>query len=187
VHALKYNGNPRLARPLGEMIATVLCRSGLDASAGSSIIVPVPLLRARMVERGYNQAELIARHVARSLRRRGAAPEGPARALKRSGDSVPQTGLTRKERLKNQRGRFAPGRGARRRINGRRVLLIDDVVTTGATVQACVRALVQGGADEVMVAVVARTPAPRGPDPEASVPSRDTRPQGGEIEEVSRS
>jgi ComF family protein len=156
IHALKYGGRFRLAAPLGAMIAAALEAEGLKERARRSVLVPVPLSARRRASRGYNQAALLARETARGLglpRRRVAA-----RALKRVKEAPPQAGLGRAERLKNPAGTYAVDERKRRRIEGRHVLLVDDVLTTGATAGECARLLLEAGAADVIVAVVARTP-----------------------------
>ncbi len=113
------------------------------------VVVPVPLHPARLVERGYNQAALLARPVARLL----GVPCAP-RALGRTVATGRQTELGRAERSANVEGAFFPANP--RRIAGRGVLLVDDVETTGATLAACRRALGSAGAASVRTLVVAR-------------------------------
>lgn len=160
IHAFKYGDRPRLHRPLGRMIAGALVRRGLGEDAAASAIVPVPLSPARLAGRGYDQALLLARALARSLPASGSGRAGVIRALRRVREGPPQAGLGRMERLKSPRGAFGPGPAAEK-VRGRRVLLVDDVLTTGATVEACIGALRRAGAGPVTVAVAARTPVRR--------------------------
>jgi ComF family protein len=126
---------------------------------GWSLVVPVPLHWRRRWLRGYNQAERIAHPLARLL----GVPS--AELLRRRRATRPQTDLAREERLTNPRGAFVLRSGrwspevalARRRLGGGRVLLIDDVVTTGATLRAAAEALRQAGAGEVVALAAART------------------------------
>ena len=111
------------------------------------VIVPVPLHRARERERGFNQAALLARRIGRRL----AVPTRP-RWLARIRPTRPQSELSAGERRANVRGAFR----ASRRVAGRHVLVVDDILTTGATVDACARALRDAGAQRVGVLTVAR-------------------------------
>lgn len=109
----------------------------------------VPMHPVKRRQRGYNQAQLLAGDLARIMRK-------PVirRALARARLTESQTNLTASERISNVKGVFAPGR--RRGIEGRTILLVDDVMTTGATVNDCARALKEAGAKAVWVATVAR-------------------------------
>jgi len=142
----KFNDRPDLTRPLLAGLHTCLPR--LEETP-VDLVVPVPLHPARLVERGYNQAALLARPLARWL----AAPCAP-RALGRSVATARQTELTREARSSNVERAFAALEPAR--LAGRSVLLVDDVETTGATLAACGRALLDGGARAVRSVVVAR-------------------------------
>lgn len=175
IHAFKYGDRPRLHRPLGALIAGALIRRGLGGEAAACAVVPVPLGLSRLAGRGYDQALLLARGIDRSLRRAGAGGAGVIRALRRVREGPPQAGLGRSERLKSPRGAFSPT-AASGSIAGRRVLLVDDVLTTGATAEACIRALRAAGAGPVMVAVAARTPALKA--------RRQVTPTGGEVDIV---
>ena len=134
VHHLKYRGLRAIAPPMGGLLAQRAKSSGISVDA----IVPVPLHPKRLRERGYNQAELLAREEAKTLDLPMAADaavrvsHGPPQA--RSG--------ALEERRASVQGAFEP----RGRLDGRRVLLVDDVCTTGATLEACARALKAGGA-----------------------------------------
>lgn len=141
VHALKYRGRPALARPLGAWLAP---RAPL---APGVAVVSVPLGRRRRIGRGYDQAALLARALARS----SGARHLP-RALTRIRETPPQVGRTRAERLANVRGAFRAGSCVR----GAALVLVDDVVTTGATADACARALLAAGARSVEVLALAR-------------------------------
>ncbi len=136
VQALKFDGRIELGPLLGARIAAEL-------GGGFDLVVPVPLPRRRLAERGYNQA----RELARGL----PVPVRPL-ALARTRTPRPQVGLSRPERHRNQHGSFAATEGVR----GRRVLLLDDVLTTGATAQAAGEALLAAGAAEVGFAAFAR-------------------------------
>jgi ComF family protein len=145
----KYEDRPDLAAPLGSLAqraAQRLPRSRID------VVVPVPLHPRRLAERGYNQAALLAQPVARDL---GATLV--ARALRRSRNTPQQARLERDERLSNVAGAFEVADAAG--VRGRRVLLVDDIATSGATLDACRRALLDGGARDVSALVVASAEA----------------------------
>jgi ComF family protein len=148
VAALKFGSRLDLGRALGELLATRVPRGIADA------IVPVPLSDARLRERGFNQAEEIARPLAPAL---GAALR--LRLLLRTRETPPQHTLALRERSRNLRRAFSAAPAAR----GLRVLLVDDVMTTGATLVEAAGALRRAGAAWVGNAVVARTPAPERP------------------------
>jgi ComF family protein len=140
IHALKYRDRPALARPLGAWLAA---RVPLPPGAA---VVSVPLGRRRRRERGYDQAALLAGALSRAagaLRLRA--------ALERVRETAPQVGRDREARARNVRGAFAA-----RGVEGRDLVLVDDVVTTGATADACARALRAAGARSVTVVSLAR-------------------------------
>ncbi|ABC80013.1 ComF family protein [Anaeromyxobacter dehalogenans] len=143
VHALKYGGRPDLARPLGAWLAA---RVPLPPGAA---VVSVPLGRARRVDRGYDQAALLADALARAAGARGRRLRG---ALRRARETSPQVGLGRAERARNVAGAFLAGPA----VAGRDLVLVDDVVTTGATADAAARALRAAGARSVTVVALAR-------------------------------
>jgi len=146
IQRLKYAHDLSVARALGEIMAD--CADGL----GFDAILPVPLHRSRLAERGFNQSV----ELARPLSRRSGLPmvlEG----LRRTRQTPAQAGLSLLARRRNLKGAFA----ARRRFDGLRVLVVDDVMTTGATLDAVARCLKQAGASEVVNLVCARTPAQR--------------------------
>jgi ComF family protein len=145
VRKLKYGHRPDLAGPLGRLVATAL----EDALTGPfDAIVPVPLHPQRLAERGYNQAALVASHAAGRLGSRARA-----RALRRLRATTEQASLERAARRANVTGAFV----ARERLEGRRVVLLDDVVTTAATAMACVEALREARAEVLCIACVARS------------------------------
>ena len=119
--------------------------------APPDLIVPMPLHPNRLKARGFNQAAEIARHAAKAL---GLAWRSDA--LIRLHDTAPQAGLRREERWANLRGAFA----CPEPLQGARILLIDDVLTTGASLSACAEVLRHAGASHIDVAVLARTPEP---------------------------
>jgi ComF family protein len=143
IHAFKYGGRPALARPLGAWLAA---RTPLPAEA---LVVSVPLARGRRIERGYDQAALLADALARAAGARSRRLRG---ALARTRETPPQVGRTRDERARNVAGAFA----ATPAVAGRDVTLVDDVVTTGATADAAAEALRRAGARSVVIVALAR-------------------------------
>lgn len=144
---MKYASRPDLARPLGDLLFRAVSASPVDVRG--ALVVPVPLHPRRLAERGYNQSALLARRLAHHL----GAPLAPV-ALARDRDTPRQATLDRAERLANVAASFRARNPAR--VRGRRVLLVDDVRTTGATLEACAAALRAAGATTVLTAVVAR-------------------------------
>jgi ComF family protein len=155
IQRFKFGASPELARPLASLLADAVQAARPVAQAAPDIVVPVPLSAARLAERGYNQAWELARHAAARLKL-------PARAeaLVRVIDTPHQAGLDRRERERNLRNAFAPAPRAASWLGGRRVALVDDVMTTGATVREAAAALLRGGAAAVELWVLARTPEP---------------------------
>lgn len=142
---LKYSRVRSLAGPLGGWLALVVKEN--PGLADVDALVPVPLYRGRQRARGYNQAELLARELARELGR-----PVETRWLVRIKDTPSQTGLTPSQREENVRGAFA----ARAKLDRKRILLVDDVCTTGATLNACARTLKRAGAGSVQAVTLAR-------------------------------
>jgi ComF family protein len=153
VHGLKFNDMDYLAAPLGRRMISKL--GPLLFADRPDLVVPVPLHFWRRYRRGYNQAERLARAIAGLT-----LLPLDTRVLWRPRAGRRQLGLTRRERLRSLSGCFRarPGRAA-----GRTVLLVDDVVTTGATLEACARTLLGAGARRVIGCVLARTPRNRRP------------------------
>jgi ComF family protein len=133
------------------VLARWLARAGAPLVAECDLIVPVPLHWTRLWRRRFNQSALMAR----ALARLAGKPWSPD-ALARRKPTPRQGGLSRAQRRANVRGAFAVPPGRRALIAGRRVLLIDDVLTTGATLDACARALLRAGAARVDALAVAR-------------------------------
>lgn len=155
VKALKYEGWQEVARPMGRTMAPVA--RGLADVGSSPVLVPVPLAPARLRERGFNQAERLAAAVAAEV-------GWPVReALVRRSGGGRQARLARAGRRENVRERFA-ARGAVGG-EGRRAVLVDDVLTTGATAAACARALGQAGFRDIVLVTFARTLRPAGGNP----------------------
>lgn len=136
-------------------LARMMARAGADLLARAEVIVPVPLHRWRLLHRRYNQAALLARALAR-IGRRVHRPD----ALRRVRATLPLGEMAAGERARTLAGAIAVRRPAA--VAGRRVLLVDDVLTTGATARACTLALLGAGAVAVDVLVVARAGRPRG-------------------------
>jgi ComF family protein len=153
IHLLKFAGVRPAAAVLGRMLAEAIVT--LEPELPESVVViPVPLHRNKLRQRGFNQAELIARS-ALKLNPRKERLNLCAGALVRKRETASQIGLTRHQRRENLRGAF--GIAQADAVNGREVLLVDDVLTTGATVSECARVLRRAGASKVWVATVART------------------------------
>lgn len=145
VQRFKYEGDFNLDRPLAVLMKDAL-QEPLDAFR-PDLLLPVPLYVTRLRQRSYNQALLLARSLGRSRQ----LPV-PSRLLLRIRPTPPQIGLKAAQRRRNLRDAFALNRP----LQGERVLLVDDVMTTGATARECSRTLLAGGASEVAVAVLAR-------------------------------
>jgi len=137
---LEFEGRVGLARGLGGLF-----RRYAKELPQADFVVPVPLGKARHRARGYNQSALLARFMF------GCRPN---EILLRTRETVSQTELSEKERRQNVRGAFAVKPGVA--LSGKRVVLVDDVMTTGATVEECARVLLRSGAAEVLVAIMAR-------------------------------
>jgi ComF family protein len=150
VARFKFHGHAELAGMLARRIAAVLDTAPVPRPA---LVTPVPLSHARLAERGYNQAWELARRVARHV-------DVPARAdlLLRPLDTPHQAELTRAQRLANLRAAFMVDPRQRSRLEGLRVALVDDVLTTGATAREAAHALLRAGAAAVDIWVLARTP-----------------------------
>ena len=140
VHALKYGGRRSVARRLGLLMR----EHGSDVLSGGDVVVPVPLHPLRRFSRGFNQADELARYLG--------LPVSPA--LRRTRHTGSQADLPAASRHANVRGAFAMARNAD--IRGRCVVLVDDVSTTGATLEACGRVLIEAGAREVRAIIAAR-------------------------------
>ncbi len=152
IASLKFRGGIEHAGALAGLLAGAVSQS-LAAGDGVApdLIVPVPLAPARLRQRGHNQAWELARRVARQWRL-----PAQADAMARWQDTAPQLSLTRLQRLSNLRGAFVVTPRGRPGIAGRRVALVDDVMTTGATATEAALTLLRGGASEVQVWVLAR-------------------------------
>ena len=153
VHRLKYEDRLDLAGAMARMMAA----SGRDLIAAAECVVPVPLHRWRLWRRRFNQAALLARPIAA-----GAGLPFEPGVLARVRATRSQVGLSRAARAENLGGAFKVPEAGRHRLQGRRVLLVDDVTTTGATANAAARALLRGGAASVDLLTFALVGDPAG-------------------------
>ncbi len=147
IHALKYDGR----RTVSPGLSRIMAIRGYDVLDGADLVVPVPLHRARQRERGFNQSDALATGLNRTI----------CRALRRARSTRPQVDLTAHERYQNVAEAFSTSREANQ-TRGRIVVLVDDVTTTGATLDACAGVLLAAGAREVRALTAARvSTAPR--------------------------
>jgi len=163
LHAFKYGGRRLLAAPL----AALMLKASEDLLYGADAVVPVPLHPWRAWRRGFNQADDLACHLGVPV----------WRVLRRARHGPPQAGLPAAQRHANVRAAFALRRGPPGwRLRNRVVVLIDDVMTTGATLEACAAVLRESGARSVRALTVARAAATRpealAPRPRPSTPRR---------------
>lgn len=147
VHGLKYGDRLDLARPMARLMA----QAGRDVLAEADLILPVPLHVFRLWRRRFNQAALLARHLAKATQKKWRTD-----ALVRVRATPSQVSLSRLERHRNVSGAFAVPGPAEAHVYGRRILLVDDVLTTGATLDACARTLRRAGATHVDALTFAR-------------------------------
>jgi len=148
IHRLKYKGDIGLSETFTTKLVEFLVELGWNVDT----VAAVPLSRQRFKQRGYNQAGLLGWPLAKALRVSFAS-----QAIVRIRDTGTQVGLSFRERRENVSGAF---RADPRLVRGKRVLLIDDVFTTGATLQACARAFLEAGADSVHGLTLAKAPVP---------------------------
>jgi ComF family protein len=146
LHALKYRGERRLAEPLAEALAARWQRSG----RGGDMVTWVPVHPSRRRERGFDQAEELAQQMASRL----SLPSLPC--LERQQRTVAQHSLGQQQRAGNTAGAFVPARAAQEGTRGRWIVLVDDIMTTGATLAGCAAALMEAGAAAVSAITVAR-------------------------------
>jgi len=159
---LKYRDRTHVAPPLGGWLA----RAGREILPDADLIAPVPLHRMRLWRRRFNQSALLARAIARNTGRDGAnvvshTPQLRLNLLTRDRATPSQGGLNAAERRRNVRGAFSVNARHRQAVSGARILLVDDVFTTGATLDACAAALLDCGAAAVDALVLARVDRPR--------------------------
>lgn len=148
IHSFKYNQQTQLRYPLALLALEGV--SGLAAYA-PHIIIPVPLHRSRLRQRGFNQAVLLGKVLSQQM----SLPMLPD-ALVRTRPTEPQIKLSATERRLNVKGAFSVGRAGS--VAGKRILLLDDVMTTGSTMDECARELKKAGAEAVFAAAIARAP-----------------------------
>ena len=146
VQAYKFNAHLSLLPLLADGLIGAIVRHG-STGARPDLVIPLPLAPRRLAERGFNQSSLVAERVASTL---GIRFE--ARGMLRVRETPPQSGLSRQARLKNVRGAF----DCSKRLDGMRVAVIDDVMTTGATLSEAAKALKKAGAAFVSAWVIAR-------------------------------
>jgi len=147
VCSFKYGGRPQMARPLGKL----MCDFALSSMADEEIdmIVPVPLHPVKLRERQFNQSELLAAILAEKINKSVVRDR-----VKRVRYTAPQTELNRDQRARNVRGAFLVGKNAD--FKEKAVLLVDDVLTTGATLHECAKAIKDAGAKKVVALALAR-------------------------------
>ncbi len=155
IYALKYDRLHAAARPLGRMLARAIAQLAGEAPA-EMLVVPVPLHRSKFADRGFNQARALAEHALGFLRK--SHPEWrltlASSTLMRLRATESQAGLTTRQRRLNVRGAFSVSDPDAVRL--RHILLVDDILTTGATARAASLALARAGAASVWVATLAR-------------------------------
>ena len=142
IHQLKFHGLRRLSRPLGKLLVS------LEIPA-SDRIIPVPLSKKGLITRGFNQSLLLSRAIAQHT-----GIHLSMDALFKIRDTQPQLGLSARQRLTNVRNAFE----VRGSVRDMRIVLVDDVITTGATVRECSKMLMKAGAKEIIVLALARAP-----------------------------
>ena len=146
LHQLKYRGQQRVGRALGQLYGAELAGAGFGPTF--EVVVPVPLHPRKLARRGFNQADAFAEGLAQSL-----PCDRAGTALRRTTHTPSQTRKSRAERWRNVATVFEVAQPAA--IAGRHVLLVDDVLTTGATLEACAAALLAAGARAVSIATIA--------------------------------
>jgi ComF family protein len=154
IHQFKYRRHLTCGKLLGQMLAEHLkhCAQDDDAWRAPDLLIPAPMHWLKRWQRGFNQAEFLAQHVARELH----IPLASG-IVKRTHKTPAQKELTRAERQQNLRKAFAISEKNRAHIKGKRIAIIDDVVTTTATVRELSQLLIKAGAKEVQVWALART------------------------------
>jgi ComF family protein len=149
IHRLKFGEKVSYARSIGELLLTTVVDKLLPEQGRPECIIPVPLHNRRLRQRGYNQSTEISRVLSKKM---GLAIEHDVVLRQRS--TLTQTGLKAKQRQKNIKGAFK----VMRRLNAKHVLLVDDVITTGSTVNELAKVLKQSGIERIGVLSIARAP-----------------------------
>ena len=152
IHGFKYTDRHEARR----LLARWMTGAGVELLTDADLIVPVPMTRWRLIRRQFNQAALLAREIARAS---GVAFD--PFVLRKTRRTPTQVGSSARQRAENVAGAFAVPEAARRRVAGRAIMLVDDVITTGATVSACARALRAAGARRIDVLAAAMVADPR--------------------------
>ena len=140
--SFKYGGKAYIGEKIAEIMADRIENEDLEID----LIIPVPMHKSKQKERGYNQAEIIAKHLAKKL-----SLPCSAKLLLRTGKTVAMSGLSPFERRMNMENAFSITERAAEKAKGKRILLVDDIYTTGSTVSACSQMLMAKGAREVRV------------------------------------
>lgn len=153
----KFRGEPALAQP---MAALMLRQAAMKTLLNQGHwVVPIPVTPSRLAERGYNQAWELAKALLQQSESGATTAHGLPKALVRLGQAPDQHDLPAEERVKNLTGAFACDPKIAAQLQGKHIVLVDDVCTTGATLRAAAKALRQVGASQVSAAVFARTAA----------------------------
>jgi ComF family protein len=147
VHRLKYGDRAELAAPMGRWMA----RAGAELLPGADLLIPVPLHRRRLFQRRFNQAAVLAQTISGL----SGVPADPL-VLRRVRPTPPQVGLSRAQRADNVQGAFRVSAEDRAKVQDRKIVLVDDVMTSGATANAASRVLLRAGAASIDVVVFAR-------------------------------
>lgn len=153
IHFFKYNFIYDLGSPLGEFLIGIILKNNL---ALPDLILPVPIHKRKLKWRGFNQAEILARKVAQNITPGMEIPIFTNLIYRKKYTTAQMKIKTHAERLINLKDAFALSQGAKKLIQNKKILLIDDVATTGATIFECAKILKSAGAEEVCGAVIAR-------------------------------
>ncbi len=148
--ALKYKFASDVVRELSQ-ICTQKLKNDLYFSSTNTILIPIPLHSRRQNWRGFNQSEVVGKQIAKDL-----GWEFEPNILVRELASKPQVGLTKSERVRNISGKFAVNSSLKEKIRGQKIIVFDDVVTTGATMEEAIKVLEKSGAKEVFGLTIAK-------------------------------
>jgi ComF family protein len=146
IHALKYERALNVVPALGDRLLHALAQQNLTFD----MIIPIPIFKVRLKERGYNQSQVIGAYMAQYM-----AQPVVSTALERTRHTPPQVGLSQRARVENVRGAFRANPSL---VSDTTILLLDDVMTTGATLQECAHALLDAGARAVMSLTITAAP-----------------------------